>query len=113
MDPRDALDVDPRDHDEEESNPSPIVDTDPREREADEQCKREIQRDHGWDARDRDPEDPRDVLLEHDLRPKRERRLACHPQLAHHRGERRVANAFVASYRRIDGGPNVVASDAT
>jgi hypothetical protein len=59
-DPRDPYEADPRDGD---NARSPIDDTDLRER--GDRYEREIERDHRWDVRDRDPEDPRDVLLEH------------------------------------------------
>jgi hypothetical protein len=60
-DPRNSYDADPRERDEDDDR-SPIGDTNPRER-AD-RDERELERDHGWDVRDRDPDDPRDVLLD-------------------------------------------------
>ena len=62
-DPRDAHDVDRRDR-EEDDGPSPLGDTDARQREPDDHYEREIERDHGWDARELDPRDPRDVFLD-------------------------------------------------
>ncbi|MBW8868221.1 MAG: hypothetical protein JF610_12990 [Acidobacteria bacterium] len=60
-DPRNSYDADPRDRDQ-DNGQSPIDVTDSRER--GDRYEREIERDHGWDVRDRDPDDPRDVLLD-------------------------------------------------
>ena len=59
-DPRDRYDADPR-HRDEDDHRSTIDGTDPREQ--GDRYEREIERDHGWDVRDREPDDPRDVLL--------------------------------------------------
>ena len=55
-DPRDAYFADPRDRDEDDDR-SPLGDADPRER--GDRYERELERDHGWDARDHDSDDPR------------------------------------------------------
>jgi hypothetical protein len=60
-DPRNSYDADSRDRDQ-DNGQSPIDVTDSRER--GDRHEREIERDHGWDVRDRDPDDPRDVLLD-------------------------------------------------
>ena len=59
-DQRDRYDADPRDRDEDDDR-STIDGTGVREQS--DGYEREIERDHGWDLRDRDPDDPRDVLL--------------------------------------------------
>jgi hypothetical protein len=59
-DPRDRCDADPRDR--EGDHRSTIDRTDPRDH--GDRYEREIERDHGWDVRDREPDDPRDVLLD-------------------------------------------------
>ena len=59
--PANRSNVNPRDRDEDDGRSSVDV-TDPRER--GDRYERELERDHAWDVRDRDPDDPRDVLLE-------------------------------------------------
>ena len=59
-DPRDRYDDDRRDRDEDDGRSAP-GDHDPRQR--GDRYEHELERDHGWDTRDRVPDDPRDVLL--------------------------------------------------
>src|SRR3954468_18710051 len=59
-DPRHRDDADPRDR--EDHQRSTIDGTDPRDH--GDRYEREIERDHGWDVRDREPDDPREVLLD-------------------------------------------------
>jgi hypothetical protein len=60
-DPRDVDNLDARDREADDSR-APTGDTDPREH--GDRYERELERDYGWDLRDRDPDDPRDVLLD-------------------------------------------------
>jgi len=60
-DPRDRYDDDRRDRDEDDGR-SAAARNDPRER--GDRYEHELERDHGWDTRDRVPDDPRDVLLD-------------------------------------------------
>lgn len=60
-DPRNRYDDDPRDCDDDDGR-STTCDNDPRER--GDRYEHELERDHGWDTRDRVPDDPRDVLLD-------------------------------------------------
>ena len=60
-DPRDRYDEDRRDRDEDDGH-SADARNDPRER--GDRYEHELERDHGWDTRDRVRDDPRDVLLD-------------------------------------------------
>jgi len=60
-DPRNRYDDNPRDRDDDDGR-SAAGDNDPRER--GDRYEHELERDHGWDTRDRVPDDPRDVLLD-------------------------------------------------
>jgi hypothetical protein len=59
-DPRDRYNADPRDR--EDDHRSTTDRTDPRDQ--GDRYEREIERDHGWDVRDHNPDDPREVLLD-------------------------------------------------
>ena len=102
-DPRDSYEADPRDRDADDGR-SLLGDADPRER--NDRSERKLERDHGWDARARDPDDPRDVLLE-DLRlPRgREREVVWdHDETYELNGEYSRTLAAVGAFRVVSEG---------